>query len=306
MSSQTAVTGPTVSFEFFPPKSLSAERGLMTCAHALRRFKPAFQTVTLGAGQQASDGNVEGLAAGGLDGEGAWPVRLRDLTEVSTAAHIPLSRFATEHALFEHLDALWHQRIYRLVLIRGDGGANLPSGMLSVAEAVRAITQRWSFDISVSAYPEMHPKAVSRDSDLAVLKAKQDAGAARSITQFFFNNEDFYRFRDAADRAGVRMPVVPGVMPIHGYKRIARFSDMCGATFSADLVAAFSACDGDRHQESALARQILEDQVTDLARNGVEHMHLYTLNRSDLSADACRAFEAAQAAVPPVRLALAG
>ncbi len=279
-----------VSIEYFPPKSLSAERSLMTAAHALRRFKPAFQSVTFGAG---------GI---GDDGADDWSVRLQTLNEVPTACHVALCWFNRD-SLLEFTHDLWAHGIRSLVVIRGDGdaaetGALECAGYGSVPAAVAAILAVHPFDISVSAYPEIHPKAANDVADLEVLLAKQNAGATRAITQYFFNNEDFYRFRERAAKRGVRLPIIPGIMPISNFDRIVEFSKACGASIPGAYFDKFAKAGEDRSVHTQIAREIVEDQVSDLAENGVNAIHVYSLNRADLTADTIRAFYAAHSRNP--------
>ena len=276
MSSPKINDQPVVSVEYFPPRGLSAERSLMTGAHALRRFSPSYQTVTFGAGGSAVEGSFD------------WSVRLQGLNEVPTATHIALCHFTRED-LFQFAQELWEQGIKRLVVLRGDAGGKL-AGFDSVADAIRALKGLHSFDISVAAYPEVHPMAQSREADIANLIAKQDAGADRAITQYFFDNEDFYRFRDEAERKGFRRDIVPGVIPITNFERIIEFSKKCGASIPERFYPLFEAAGDDRSKHSDVARKLIEEQVRDLAQNGVSQLHIYTLNRVDLTADAIRAF----------------
>ncbi|MEL7273647.1 MAG: methylenetetrahydrofolate reductase [Pseudomonadota bacterium] len=271
------------SLEFFPPKGLPAERALVTGAHALRRFKPAFQTVTFGAGGTATDGCFE------------WCDQLQNLTETPTASHLALCHFENSAELMAFADRLWDADIKHLVVLRGDVEADDGigcAGYNSVAEAVTALKKRHKFTISVSAYPEVHPKAESLDADIAVLLDKQKAGADRAITQFFFDNEDFYRFRERCEKAGLRIPLVPGIIPINNFDRIRGFSEKCGASVPATFEERFVAAGDDKAAQTDVARAIVEEQVRDLARNGVRHIHIYTLNRVDLAADTIRAFQA--------------
>jgi len=272
-----------VSFEFFPPKGFSAERALLTCAHAMRRLKPAFQTVTFGAGGSAIEDGLE------------WPHQLQGLTETPTAAHVTLVRFEDRGAYGAHLAALWDKGITRLVLLRGDpveGETAKNAGFASLADAVSFAKRLQPFEITVAAYPETHPRARSADADLDALLAKQAAGADRAITQFFFDNADFYAFRARAEAEGVTIPIVPGIIPVYGYDRIVRFAETCGAKIPDGMAERFEACGDDRHAQSEAARALVEAQVADLARNGVTAIHIYTLNRSDLAAGAVRAFRA--------------
>ncbi|MEM7720646.1 MAG: methylenetetrahydrofolate reductase, partial [Pseudomonadota bacterium] len=185
------------------------------------------------------------------------------------------------------------------------------AGFASVAQAVAYAKALYGFDVSVAAYPETRPKAKSAQSDMDALLAKQAAGADRAITQFFFDNADFYAFRERALAAGVTIPIVPGVIPVYGFARIVKFAATCGAAIPDDMAKRFATCGDDRHAQSEVARALVEAQVRDLARNGVEAIHIYTLNRSDIAADAVRAFRAEldrqQPKLPVVRsFALAG
>lgn len=281
MSAAKIIGQPSVSVEYFPPKGLSSERSLMTGAHALRRFSPAFQTVTFGAGGSAVDGTLD------------WAVRLQKLNDIPTAAHVALCHFDRQ-SLQAFATELWEQDIRRLVVLRGDGeerDAGKLTDFADVAAGIAALKQWHAFDISVAAYPEVHPKALSAESDINHLLAKQDAGADRAITQYFFDNDDYYRFRDRAEKAGFRGQIVPGVIPIANYERIVGFSKKCGAKVPKHFADLFGADGDDRAKQSDVARKIIEEQVRDLARNQVEAIHIYTLNRVDLTADAIRAFQ---------------
>lgn len=273
-----------VSFEYFPPRDVVAERALVTCAHAMRRFAPAFQTVTFGADGGESESTTH------------WAVTLDQLTEVPTAAHVTLCAFDTPDAFLAHVDALREAGIARLVVLRGDavGRGNGLAGFTSVAEAVAAIGSRHRFDISVAAYPETHPKAESAETDLDALMAKFDAGAARALTQFFFDNDDFLRLRDRLARRRPNATLVPGVMPVASFARVARFAERCGARVPDAMRERFEAASGDRSIASDVARDAICEQVRSLAGEGVRDLHVYTMNRVDLAADAARAFQAAR------------
>ncbi len=244
-------------------------------------FEPDFQTVTFGAGGTATEGSFE------------WSTRLSELTDVPTASHLTLSYFDDADAVFAFTDSLWDAGIRHLVLLRGDPapGRKGLAGFESVADALRALRYRKRWEISVSAYPEVHPLAENRIADLDVLRAKQNAGAARAITQFFFDNADFYRFRDEAEEAGVRLPLVPGIMPIANFDKIASFAGNCGASIPQWLRDRFAEAGDDKAKQSDVARDVVEAQVRDLAANGVDAIHVYSMNRVDLTADAIRAFQ---------------
>lgn len=298
MSASLRNSKPTVSIEYFPPKGLSSERALMTGAHALRRFKPDYQTVTFGAGGSAVEGSLD------------WSIKLQLLNDVSTACHLALAYFNRE-TLKDFVTELWENNIRRLVVLRGDSDAGKEyavGGYESVAKAIAAIKSLYPFDISVAAYPEIHPKARTAAADLDVLLTKQDAGANRAITQYFFDNEIFYKFRDKAVKAGLKIPLVPGVIPITNYAKIKQFSEGCSASFPTRFGPLFAGAGDDKAKQTVVARQLIEDQVRDLAHNGVEALHVYSLNRVDLTSDAIRAFQTEFATDPIVefRPALVG
>lgn len=270
---------PEVSLEYFPPRTITAERALMTAAYALKRFEPTFQTVTFGAGDSAVDGSLE------------WPRRLQGLNDIPTASHLTLGQFGTRGSFENHAEALWDAGIKRLVVLRGDSRSrNEGLGAFeNVAEAIALLKSHRDFDISVAAYPEVHPLAIDRRADLDVLLAKQDAGADRAITQFFFDNDDFSRFCEQAEKAGLRIPVVAGIMPIVDCNRVFGFAEKCGAAVSADLRARFERCGKDRTAHLKTAEATTCEQVADLATRGVERFHIYTMNRPELTAAALRA-----------------
>ena len=267
-----------VSIEYFPPRNLSSERALLTGAHALRRFEPSCQTITFGADGSGTEGSLD------------WSVRLQSLNNIPTACHLAMCRFDHE-SLAEHAHQLWNNDIKSLVVIRGDQPegqeiANSPS----VVEGIEILKSLYPFDISVSAYPETHPKAVSASADLQALIAKQKAGADRAITQYFFDNELYYRFVKQARAAGFRKPIVPGIMPIANFEKIIGFSEKCGASIPDYFHPLFAGAGDDKKAQSDVARQLVEEQVRDLAQSGVDAIHIYSLNRVDLTADAIRAF----------------
>lgn len=276
---------PSVSVEYFPPSGLSPERALLTGAHALRRFNPAYQTVTFGAGGANSSPAEVSLE---------WSKQLQGLNSVPTACHLALCHFDRE-SLVSFAKDLWENDIKRLVVLRGDvleGKGDGLAGFASVAEAIKELKSLHPFDVSVAAYPETHPKAESLSSDLDTLIAKQDAGADRAITQYFFNNEDFYRFRDRALAGGFFKPIVPGIIPIANFTKIKEFSAKCAAKIPEHFEALYDAAGDDKSAQTQVSRKIIEEQVRDLAANDVDAIHIYTLNRVDLTADAIRAFQA--------------
>lgn len=272
----------SISLEFFPPKNLVSERALMTGAHALRRFAPRFQTVTFGAGGEGGESSSD------------WAVQLQKLNGIPTACHLALSQF-NQAGLFEFAEELSLHGVSHIVLVRGDEGEKRDgslAGFASVADAALELKLRFGFEISVSAYPEKHPKAQSFAADLDVLRKKQDAGADRAITQYFFENDLFYQFRDRAVAAGISMELVPGIMPISSFSAVQRFSEKCGASVPERFESLYESTGDDNAKKTNLSRSIIEEQVRNLAQNDVDSIHIYTLNRVDLAADAIRAFSA--------------
>lgn len=269
---------PSISLEYFPATAVSSRRGLDTCAHALRRFDPIYQTVTFGADGGERETTVE------------CALHLERLTEVPTATHLTLCAF--DRAGFtQHLDRLSELGIRRLVLLRGDGRSEEGDGLASfssVAEAVTFAKARHDFDVTVAAYPEPHPKAASAGADLDVLVGKFDAGADRAVTQFFFETETFLRFRDELARRRPEANLVAGVMPITSFTQTSSFAAKCGVVLPEALRSRFGSVDPSDH--TALAREIVEQQVRELANEGETRLHVYTMNRVDLTADALRAF----------------
>jgi methylenetetrahydrofolate reductase (NADPH) len=272
---------PTLSFEFFPPKTDKAREDLRVAALKLSALSPRFMTVTYGAAGSTREGTFEICKD------------LHAKTSIPMGSHLTYlgSRKAE---LFEYVDRLWENNIRHLVALRGD----IPEGVdLSLykgedyfhytSDFVEAILARHPFDVSVGAYPEKHPDAPSLEADLEALRKKCDAGAARAITQFFFDNTLYYDFLEKADRAGITTPIIPGLMPIGDFSKVERFAAMCGASIPDFVRQRFSGCEGDPQKIFEAGHSLLTDQVADLVRHGVSHLHFYTLNRPDLTYAAC-------------------
>jgi methylenetetrahydrofolate reductase (NADPH) len=184
--------------------------------------------------------------------------------------------------------------VRHVVALRGDPptGIDAPyeahaDGYQRTADLVAAIKARGDFDVAVSAYPERHPQSPTDDHDLDVLGEKVAAGADRAMTQMFFDNAAFLRYRDRVAARGIEVPIVPGVFPIHSFPAVARFATRCGASIPARLAERFAGLDDDEAATHALATEVAAEQITELAAHGVEHVHLYTLNRADLALAVC-------------------
>ncbi len=277
---------PTVSFEFFPPNSDKGEEAFWPRVEKLAACNPAFMTMTYGAGGSTRDRTVD------------MAIQMFQRTGIPSAAH--LTCVATpKNELKRIVDKLWDNGIRHIVALRGD----LPSGMLRpdpsdtdyfhyTSDFVEGLKSWHPFQISVGAYPEKHPDAPDLSADIEALKKKCAAGADRAITQFFFDNDVFYRFRDAVAAAGISVPVVPGILPVLDYEKMLRFARTCQATVPAEMAEAFGNVQSDSEAFKALARERLIRQVTDLAKNGAGHIHFYTLNHSSLPVAACAALKA--------------
>jgi len=260
-----------ISLEFFPPNTPEGERKLRETRARLLGVAPEFFSVTYGAGGATRDKTVRTvfeIAAEGL----------------AVAPHLSCVG-ATRETVAELLDQYRAHGIRHLVALRGD----LPSGMVDAgdfryaADLVAFIRQHsadW-FDIKVAAYPEVHPQAASAHADLQAFVAKMRAGANSAITQYFFNNDAFLRFRDEVARAGVTAPVVPGIMPITNFRQLARFSDACGAEIPRWIRSRLEQLGEDLSAIRRFGAEIVGAQVERLVAEGVPGLHVYTMNQAD-------------------------
>ena len=265
-----------VSFEFFPPKTPKMEADLWQAIRRLQPLRPNFVSVTYGAGgstRERTHATVERL--------------LRE-TDLRPAAHLTCVG-ATRAEVDEVIRAYWSAGVRHIVALRGDaaGGAGEPyaphpGGYSNAADLVRGIRAIADFEISVAAYPEKHPDSPSLAADIDNLKAKIDAGANRAMTQFFFDNDHYFRFLDAVRAAGVDVPVVPGIIPVHNFAQVSRFAGQCGATIPARVAARFDGLQGDLETTHLIAATVAAEQVLALTEQGVTEFHFYTLNRANL------------------------
>lgn len=273
---------PTVSFEFFPPKTENLAQGLWHAVEVLAPLRPAFVSVTYGAGGTTRARTHEIVS------------RLQRENHLPAAAHLTCIG-ATRAEIDAIAHTYWQAGIKHIVALRGDppGGMDAPytphpDGYAFAADLVAGLRALHPFEISVGAYPEKHPAAVSAKADLESLKRKMDAGATRAITQFFFDNEKFFRFRDAAVKAGITQPIVPGILPIASFARAAEFARKCGATMPAEYAQLFAGHDeAPVYVRQQTAIEVAAEQCIELRAAGVEHFHFYTLNRAELVAGIC-------------------
>lgn len=267
-----------VSFEIFPPKTLEAQGALWSCIDRLQALQPAFMSVTYGATGSERERTLGFVRA------------LVEQSRIPIAAH--LTCVAAGRA---DIDALlsdyWAVGVRHIVALRGDapGGFSVhPNGYANATELTAAIRRAGDFEVSVGCYPEGHPESPSLDHDIDVLKAKQDAGASRAISQFFFEADAFLRFAERARKAGVVIPITPGVMPIANVAGLMRMTKLCRAAVPAWLAELFEGLDGDPETRQLVACSVAADLCTRLQAEGFDHLHFYTLNRSELTYAVCR------------------
>ena len=271
----------SISYEFFPPRSLDASFGLWDTVAALKHTEPAFVSVTYGAG-----GTTRQLTHEAVETIGAH-------TGLNVAAHltcIDATRDETLAIANRYADA----GVSRIVALRGDpplgspGFVAHPNGFANAVELVEALAKTGRFDITVGAYPDPHPDAGGDDDDVTWLKRKIDAGGARAITQFFFDADTFFRFRDRCVAAGIAVPILPGILPIQSWAGTQRIAKRCGARIPPRLAQAFTTAERDGRTD-LLATAVCTQLCSKLLDGGVEHLHFYTLNTPKITRDVVHA-----------------
>ncbi|WP_299358046.1 methylenetetrahydrofolate reductase [NAD(P)H] [uncultured Paracoccus sp.] len=271
---------PAVSFEFFPPKSLDQSFRLWETARALAPLNPDFVSVTYGAGGTTRQLTHEAVVA------------LAGHYGLTVAAHLTCVD-ATREQTMQIVDDYARAGVREIVALRGDAPAGQdrfvphPDGFADSVELIAAIAARGGFTIRCGAYPEPHPDSPDTTADVTWLKRKIDAGASSAITQFFFDPDTYFRFRDACTAAGIDAPIIPGILPIQSWAGAKRFAARCGTAVPQWAEDAFTAAG------KAGERQLATDLATDLGRRliegGVDRLHFYTLNRPELVLDVCAA-----------------
>jgi methylenetetrahydrofolate reductase (NADPH) len=268
-----ATTRPCFSIEFFPPKTDEGRELLYETARVMRELQPNFVSITYGAGGSTREGTVEIADV------------LQNELGLETMAHLSCVGETVE-GLRIILDKLGAVGIENILALRGDpprGQEDFvqPEGGLgSAAELTGLISERHpEIAIGGACFPEVHPEAASLEADIAYLKTKVDNGASFLITQLFFDNRSYFDFVPAARAAGIDVPIIPGVMPMTGFKQIARICDLCDAKIPPALEEAMEAADGDERVEFELGVAYAAQQCAELLRAGVPGIHLYALNR---------------------------
>jgi len=269
------MSGLSVSFEFFPPKTEKMEADLWAAVQRLAPLGPRFVSVTYGAGGSTRDRTHNTV------------VRIRRETSLVPAAHLTCVA-ASRGEVDDVARRYWDAGIRHVVALRGDppdGGDYVPhpDGYAFAAELVAGLKRIADFEVSVAAYPEMHPQAASHSADLDNLRRKVDAGATRAITQYFFEPDTYLRFVDRARAAGIGVPIVPGILPVTNFAQVVRFSRQCGATVPAWMAHLFEGLDDDAETRRLVAATVAAEQCRRLQSHGVNEFHFYTLNRADLT-----------------------
>jgi methylenetetrahydrofolate reductase (NADPH) len=271
-----------VSFEFFPPKSPEMEESLWAAIRRLEPLRPSFVSVTYGAGGSTRERTHRTVR------------RILDETALRPAAHLTCVD-AGRDDVDEVARGYWEMGVRHIVALRGDppggmGGAYTPrnDGYLNATELTAALTSIAPFEVSVGVYPERHPESPSIDHDIDVLKAKVDAGATRAISQFFFDFDAFLRFEEKVRAAGIKIPIVPGVMPVTNFKGLKRMAETCGTSVPPWLANLFEGLDDDPDTRRLIAGAVAAETCARLEEEGFTDFHFYTLNRADLVYAICR------------------
>ncbi|WCT74242.1 methylenetetrahydrofolate reductase [NAD(P)H] [Sphingomonas naphthae] len=265
-----------LSFEFFPPKTEKMEETLWGAIRTLEPLAPRFVSVTYGAGgstRERTHATVE---------------RVARETGIQAAAHLTCVA-ASKADIAEVAEEYWNAGVRHIVALRGDpqvAGTKFeahPEGYAGAAELVEGLLKLHPFEISVAAYPEAHPEAISQQADIDHLKRKMDAGANRAITQFFHSPDTFFRFRDRAVAAGITTEIVPGIMPVSNFAGMKRMSAMCGTDIPAWMGHIFEGLDDHPAARQLVAATVAAELCRKLYAGGVRQFHFYTLNRAELA-----------------------
>ena len=263
-----------VSFEFFPPRTSEMEQTLWNSIDRLSSLKPKFVSVTYGANSGERD-RTHSIIKG-----------IKDRTGLEAAPHLTCIDAPPDELRTIARD-YWNNGIRHIVALRGD----LPPGSgkpeMYASDLVTLLKEVADFDISVAAYPEVHPEAYSAQADLLNLKRKVDAGANRAITQFFFDVESYLRFRDRCVSAGIDVEIIPGILPVSNFKQAKKFADMTNVRIPAWMAQMFDGLDDDAETRKLVGANIAMDMVKILSREGVKDFHFYTLNRAEMSYAIC-------------------
>lgn len=271
-----------VSFEFFPPKSDDADQVFWRTVSRLESIKPAFVSVTYGAGGSTRERSLDTVR------------KLAQTTALKPAAHLTCVD-ASKADVNDVARRFAEAGVKHIVALRGDPPQGVgkkfqphPSGYGNAADLIGGIRSIGDFEISVAAYPEKHPESFTLEVDLAMLAAKVDNGATRALTQFFFDNSAYLRFLDRARARGITIPIIPGILPVTNIGRVKEFAFRCGAAIPSAFARRFDGLENDPEMAKLIAVASAAEQVDALRREGVRQFHFYTLNRADLVYAICR------------------
>jgi methylenetetrahydrofolate reductase (NADPH) len=271
-----------VSFEFFPPKTEKSEATLWNTVERLAPLQPRFVSVTYGADGSTRDRTHRIIS------------RINAETQLTGAPHLTCVD-ATNAEVDVIAKGYWDEGVRHIVALRGDPPQGVdtytpyPGGYQYASDLVAGLQKVADFDISVAAYPDVHPEASSAEADMDNLKRKIDAGANRAITQFFFDADLYLRFRDQAVAAGIEAPIVPGILPISNFASLLRFAGACGTAVPQWLHEKFAGLDEDPETRQMISANVAIDLVETLQKEGVNEFHFYTLNRAELTYAICYA-----------------
>ncbi|HEY1684055.1 MAG TPA: methylenetetrahydrofolate reductase [NAD(P)H] [Tepidisphaeraceae bacterium] len=275
---------PAVSFEFFPPKTEAGFASLFQTINALRPLNPSYVSVTYGAGGSTRQKTVE------LVERIQRELSIRSMAHLTCVGH-------TADEIGKILDDLWNSGIRNVLALRGDppAGQNqftaIEGGFSYSNELVQYVKSRRDFCIGVAGYPEGHPQCLNKSRDLENLKKKIDAGGCFVVTQLFFDNADFYRFRDRARAMGIKVPIIAGIMPITNVSQIKRFVSMCGAKIPHRLLTKLEGIESDADAVHKTGVEYAAMQCRDLLFNETDGLHFYTLNKSKATVEICSKLE---------------
>ena len=269
-----------VSFEFFPPNTEKANETLWNSIQRLSPLKPSYVSVTYGAGGSTRERTH------------ATVYRLRHETDLEPAAHLTCVG-ATTDEIDDIARSYWDAGVKHIVALRGDpaeGGGPYqphPGGYAYASDLVAGLKNIADFNISVAAYPETHPEATGAEADLDNLKRKIDAGASEAITQFFFDTDVYLKFLERARAAGITVPIIPGILPVTNFTRVAEFSDKCGTKVPHWMADLFDGLDDDPQTRKLVAAGVAAEQCRALHTEGITDFHFSPMNRADLVSAIC-------------------
>lgn len=263
-----------VSFEFFPPATQEAEVSLWSTIQRLATTNPRFISVTYGHSEQARQRTHNVIK------------QIKERVGITAAPHLTCID-STEEQIKTIAQDYWDNGIRHIVALRGDKQPGRNYTNYYASDLVRMLKDVADFEISVAAYPEVHPEAPNAQVDLLALKRKVDTGATRAITQFFFDVEKYLRFRDRCVGAGIQVEIVPGILPVHNLKTLTRFAALTNVNIPLWLIQRFEGLENDATTRMMIGASIAIDQVRVLRREGIRDFHFYTLNRPDLTYAIC-------------------